>query len=679
MMKNIVLLSILLINFSIDLFCQTEISSKIQDLMEELINETDDESEILAIYEHLEEVQQSPYKINLVSKDQLVSLYILTDFQIYTLLEYREKYGRILSIKELDLIMGFNTDLRNKLSTFLCIGNREAKETSKKTKQYSKLKVQNRYVSSFPKKQAFQEEVDSLYRFNGKNLSNLLKIQYDLGKKLRLGLTMESDAGEAFNFNDKRFSFEFNSGYLRFSRPQKIINTVILGDYRLNSGRGLIHGFGFSSKTSETLFKQIFPTLKKYSSTAESGFYRGLALNLSLNKIESIFYISGINESASLKIDEDSSIYFTTIDKSGLHRNILEENMKNNVYRQNTGFILTKKYNSSSISYTTDVSRFSHPFQYRKLPDSYAITDRNKTFFNQSISYNTILSKLYLSGEIALDKNRHIAMQQIITAYLHPLFTLSLGYRYYSPKYIAWLGKSFSESSSIRNEKGFYLGMETYPFRFLIFNAYIDNYSFPWIRYNDSSPYYGTDILLNGKWLVKRNFYVRTLFKKEYSFTKETSDISRISVMEKEKDHRFSVLTNYEYSDQLSFKNKLEIKINQSVNNEETGYLLYQEINKKFFNKLLSINFRYTMFDIPDWSVRIYSWEHDLLYGFSVPVFYKSGQNILFNFRYTHRRIKLGFKTSISFYNKEYTAGNGYEKRTGDVFSTWKFQWVYSI
>ena len=151
--------------------------------MEELISETDDESEILAIYEHLEEVQQNPYKINLVSKDQLANLYILTDFQVYTLLEYREKYGRILSIKELDLIMGFNTELRNKLAVFLCIEDKEAKKTSQKTKQYSKLKVQNRYVSSSPKKQAFQEETDSLYRFNGKNLSHLLKIQYDRGHR----------------------------------------------------------------------------------------------------------------------------------------------------------------------------------------------------------------------------------------------------------------------------------------------------------------------------------------------------------------------------------------------------------------------------------------------------------------------------------------------------------------
>ena len=660
-------------------FCQIEISQQIQDLLEELVNESDEESEIMAIYEHLEDVQENPFEINIVSQEQLESLYILTDFQVYTLIEYREKYGRILSLQELNFVMGFNKNLIDILSMFLQAEGTKAQETNKNSVHYSKLKIQDRYVISYPKKKAFQEDSDSLNKFNGRNFSHLIKIRYDYEQKISCGMTMENDVGEAFDFNINKKGFDFYSAYLQYTPAQKTIKNIIMGDYRLSSGLGLIHGYGFSSKTSETILKQSFLSLKKYSSSAEYGFYRGLAINLSSDKLESIFYASGKNESAILKTDQDSLQYFNTIDKSGLHRNLLEEKHKNTVNRQNAGFILSRKYNTSSISYNVDITRFNYPFQYRNLPDRYSITNRDKSFFNQSISYKSLLSKLFLSGEVALDKNHHLAFQQIINANLHPLFTISLAYRYYSPQYISWLSKSLAESSPLKNEEAIYLGIETYPFRFLILNAYIDNYKFPWIRYSASSPYSGTDILLSGKWIVNSSFYIKTLMKNECSHIKEFNEINRIPRMEAIKNSRFSIQTNYNYTDLISFKNKIEIKASHSEHDTQKGYLLYQEINKKFFNEHLSLNLRYTLFDIPNWSVRIYSWEHDLLYGFSVPVYYKSGQNILVNLRYSGSKLKLGLKTSISVYNNEYSSGNGVDERNGRIYSTWKFQWVYTI
>lgn len=679
MMKKILLFPVILMLLSEYGFCQPEIPPQIQELMEDLISETDDDSELAIIYEHLEAVLQNPYNINSVSREQLESLFIISDFQIYTFMEYREKYGRILSLKELDLIIGFNPDIIDKLNAFLFAGDESFHSQQTHSKRYSDFKILNRYVKSTPARNGFLEETDSLRKFSGNNYSRLLKLQYKFGKNFSSGLTMESDAGEAFSFDKHTKGFDFYSAYFQVYRPEKLINNIIVGDFRLSSGLGLIHGYGFSSKTSEALIKQKFTEIKRFSSSAESGFYRGLAIESSVSKFESILYFSRNYQTANLKIDENDNVFFSSIDISGLHRNISEQNHKNSILEQNSGFILSRLNKTSRFSYIANLTQFEQPFQYRKYPDRYSQLRNTNKFFNQSVSYKKLFSKFIMLGEIALDGNHNLAIQQILNAYLHPLLSMSMSYRYFSPRYIALHSNSFSESSKTRNEKGFYLGIETFPFRFLILNAYIDSYSFPWMRYNDTAPYSGTDLLINAKWLWNKNFDIKTLFKKELFHEKTLSKINNIAEMNAANNIRFVLQTNYAISDQLNLKNKIEIKYFQTHDQKQTGYLLYQEISKKFPDKMLSINFRYTMFDIPDWSVRIYSWEHDLLYSFCTPVFYRTGQNILFNLRYTYKNIKFGVKGSFNIYKNEYSSGSGVEKRSGTIFSTFKIQWIYTI
>ncbi|MCK4922920.1 MAG: helix-hairpin-helix domain-containing protein, partial [Bacteroidales bacterium] len=437
MMKKILPFLIILIYLSDNALCQPEISPQIQGLMEELISETEDDSEISVIYEHLEAVLQNPYEINSVSKEELESLFIITDFQIYTFLEYREKYGRILSLKELYLIIGFNPDIIEQLKAFVVVGNEASSSMPTHSKRYSDFKILNRYVKSTPAKNGFLEEADSLTAFSGNNYSRLFKLQYKFGDNFSTGLTMESDAGEALRFDKYTNGFDFYSAYFQLQRPDKIVNNFIVGDFRLSSGLGLIHGYGFSSKSSESLIKQKFTQIKRFTSTAESGFYRGLAIKSSLLNFESILYFSRNNQSANLKTDENDDVFFSSIDISGLHRNLSEQIHKNSIIEQNSGFILSRINNASRFSYQANLTQFERALQYRKYPDRYSELKNTNKFFNQSVSYNKLLSKFNMSGEFALDKNYNLAIQQIINAYLHPLLSMSLSYRYFSPRYIS--------------------------------------------------------------------------------------------------------------------------------------------------------------------------------------------------------------------------------------------------
>ena len=56
-----------------------------------------------------------------------------------------------------------------------------------------------------------------------------------------------------------------------------------------------------------------------------------------------------------------------------------------------------------------------------------------------------------------------------------------------------------------------------------------------------------------------------------------------------------------------------------------TGFLLYQDIIYKRLGSKVSFNLRYALFNTPNYDTRIYAYESDVLYAFSIPGYYGKG------------------------------------------------------
>jgi hypothetical protein len=77
------------------------------------------------------------------------------------------------------------------------------------------------------------------------------------------------------------------------------------------------------------------------------------------------------------------------------------------------------------------------------------------------------------------------------------------------------------------------------------------------------------------------------------------------------------VSARYTANDNLTFASRADYKIvNESGSR---GFILYQDINYAFRKIPLTIWARYCLFNTTDWSSRIYTYENDLLYSFSIP------------------------------------------------------------
>jgi hypothetical protein len=90
---------------------------------------------------------------------------------------------------------------------------------------------------------------------------------------------------------------------------------------------------------------------------------------------------------------------------------------------------------------------------------------------------------------------------------------------------------------------------------------------------------------------------------------------------------RFNI--NYGFANGLVFSNKAEYAHyrNEDGSNSQ-GFFICQDIAYKPENKPFSLTFRYAIFDTDDYDSRVYAYENDILYSFSVPALYGKGMRV---------------------------------------------------
>lgn len=104
---------------SVSISAQTpvELSNRIEDIL------TDQESDYPGenLTEHYSELLENPIRLNGSDQETLESSMLFTPFQIYQILDYRERYGAYLSIYELASIPGFREDKLKAISPFISV------------------------------------------------------------------------------------------------------------------------------------------------------------------------------------------------------------------------------------------------------------------------------------------------------------------------------------------------------------------------------------------------------------------------------------------------------------------------------------------------------------------------------------------------------------------------------
>lgn len=689
--KHIVVL-LFLLPFS--LFSQIKEEDKnaiIEKRVEYLVEDAEEsDADYTTIFDNLSFFYDHPLNLNRAKLDELESLGLLTSMQINNLLEHIEKNGKLMTLEELQTIEGFDSEIIKMLLPFVKVStNVDSPQLSlKELIKNGENTLFLRYQRVLEEQKGYTSITDSALaaspnsRYKGDQNKLYTRYRYKYGNHLSFGFTAEKDAGEEFFEGSNKNGFDFYSAHF-FMQNQGKIKQLAIGDYQAQFGQGLTFwtGRAFGKSADIMTLKRSGVGLKPYASVDESRFMRGAGLALQFGKFDFTAFYSHNNQDANISLADSTSesaevLTVSSIQQSGLHRTFNEIEDKDAITQNQLGGHVSYKTRRLNIGVTGVHSKINSDFAPNiQTYSQFRNTENNQT--NLGLDYNWIYKNFNFFGEYAqsVDGGSAFVSGALIT--LDPKLSLAALYRDYDRDFRAISSAGIGEGSTVENEKGTLIGIVAKPIKKFTLSAYYDQFVFPWLKYQIDAPSRGYQYLaqLTYKPSKKMEMYVRIRERNKQENTDVDLDEGLdYLVHEKQTNYRYNY--SFKVSESIKLKGRVElVNYDKEENPFETGYLIYQDVVYKPKSSPLSFSFRYGLFDTDSYNSRIYAYENDILYVFSIPAYYNRGTRTYLTVRYKVRKgIDFWIRYGATFYDNVDVISSGLEEINGTTKSEIKAQ-----
>jgi hypothetical protein len=660
--------------FSSLVFSQDEnllFNTSIEEMIESYTEKFDKINDFTPIYEDFDDLISNPINLNTYDYNELRKIPFLSDIQIRNLIQHIKKNGNLLSIYELQSIDGFDL------------------ETIEKILPYIELNIQNNIIHknlfNNTKKQLFFKVQQILQKQNGYDNTN--NNSYYLGSpqkiytrfrmnnnNLSIGITAEKDPGEEIFKGSQKQGFDFYSAHLLI-KTQGLIKTIAFGDYIANFGQGLTLGYGFSygSTSSLSFIKKNAQGISPFTSSDENNFLRGSAATIKYKNFEySIFYS---NKKIDANITNDSSMTFSSLQEAGIHATINQIKDKDAIKEQLIGSHINYSNNRKiNIGFTINKSIYNGYYQKTtQLYNLYKFKGNNN--LNIGLDYNFIFKNSNFFGEISESKNGGIAFLNGFLLCPAKKLSLMLLNRYYQAKYQNLYSNAYSQNTYAENEFGTLMAIELKPSSKLTLYGSADIFHFPWLRYNIDAPSDGIENRLQLTYRPTRKIESYIIWKYNSKQHNTDSYFQQHHIIDSDikNDYRFHI--SYPISKSFTFRDRVEILFFNSENKQKQGFLIYHDIIFKKNHSPFSFSFRYCLFDTDDYDTRIYAYENDMLYNYSIPFFYYKGRRYYLNFHYKiNKLIEIWLRYSETYLINRNIISSGPTQINGNTKSEVKIQ-----
>jgi hypothetical protein len=678
--KHSILVVISVVCFA-EAYCQTESNRVIEQIIETFAETTNEDFDYSEVYERLNYYSKHPLNLNTASAEQLQELFLLSPIQIQEILKYRAENGRLIDLLELQSIEVLTTETIKSILPFSTL--QEPLIPAGLNPKTLLSKGENEFMALFgqvlqkPKGYLATDSKDAS-TYAGGQQRFLSRYRYRFGQTLSASLTMEKDAGEAFFAGSQKQGFDFYSGNLSY-KGDGSVRKLIVGDYSLQFGQGLTmwSGLSFGKGAAVASITKNNIGLKPYSSTNEALFLRGVAGTIQFKNFDFTPFVSLRYLDASLSSDT-SSQSISAINYSGLHRTQNELAHKNNISQLVYGANIQYTHRNFRLGGTAYHTDFNHPFQAGTLPYKVNAFSGDR-LSNLGVYYNYNWRNIYLFGETSHSLNSGFATLNGVLASLAPQVSLVCFHRNYQKNYHSFFNQAVSENSDAVNEKGFYTGLIFTPSRKVEFNLYADLFKFPWLKYRVDAPSSGYEILSQFSYSpTKRlNAVLRYKVENKQENDDEEQALNFLTDVRKQ-NYRFEL--SYKVSDAFQIRNRAELVEYKKSGLIEHVYLLFLDVIYNHMISKISGNIRLALFDTPGFNSRLYAYENDVLYSYSMPLYQHTGLRFYFNTRYRiNRKADLWFKYATTYYSDLETIGSGLEEFAGNKKSDVKLQIRYQF
>lgn len=666
-------------------------TTEIENNMENITDITEAEHDFTEFTMILEQLRQNPINLNHASIEELRQIPFLNDLQILNLLDHIQRYGKLLSIYELQAVRGFDEQTIQNILPFVYVSQDVQKRhvnlddiiASSKHQlfiRYSRiLEEQKGYMPIT--EQELQQNPNA--RYLGSPDKIYLRYRFQYFNSISIGLTAEKDPGEEFFEGSQKQGFDFYSlhFWMRNIGPFK---TLAIGDYNLSFGQGLAlwSGLSFGKSTDLSMSKKVPRGIVPYTSIEENNFFRGIAASRTFGKFE--FYAFGSyknRDAAIVQIDtmdsEESYYYFTSLNTTGFHRIPREVERKNALLEQLYGARLEYKDMNLTLGSTGYFHKFDFPLNRHLQPyNQFEFNDQE--LWVAAIDYNYTRNSYNVFGEIARSNNGGIAQIHGLLFVPHRTVSFAINLRQYQKEYQAIYSQGFGEASKTANETGFFTGIQMQITPKIAFAGYYDLFWFPWLRYRVHSPSYGNDAIGQITYQINKTSFVQFRFRQKMKFlnSKESLIYDALPTIK----NTYRLHTQIQISPSLQFKNRIELINYQTYNYSGNGFLIFQDLNWRPKQGPWALSIRYALFDTDSYDERIYAYENDVLYAYSIPAYYYRGSRyyILIK-RSVTRNIDMWIRFAQTYFNNRQTIGSGLDEIKGRTKSEIKMQLLFKF
>jgi hypothetical protein len=651
------------------------VQQRIEFISEQLGSEDIDLTNVI---EQLYFYYDNPLNLNSATASDIEELNLLTSIQINDLLLHRKLFGNLISIYELQTLKYWDLSTIQLVLPFIRVDDKldNLHVSLKEAIKQGDYEVYLRYQRTPEERTGYDNVPDSvLLNSNSYYYGNpdryYTRLRYSYRTNISIGVTGEKDAGEQFFQGAQKSGFDFYS-FHAFYKGGKYLKAAAIGDYQVQIGQGLNlwSGYAFGKTADVTNVKRSANPIKSYTSVDESRFLRGAAFDLGWKDFSFTGFASAKKVDASGIADSlfDDLQYVTSINLSGLHRTNSEIERKD---------VLTEYITGGNLRYATRGLQLGvagvyqgYDKEFNKAIQPYNQFDfRGKDMYSLSGDYSWVIQNFNFFGETSWSSyNGSWAHLHGFLASIDTKASLSVIYRNYGKGYQTFYNNGFSEGSNTQNENGLYAGLKVKFSPNWSFNGYVDFFKFPWMKYQIDGPSKGNERLAQLSYKPTKTFEIYARYRYQDRQRNSRFSDGTVTALENVVQQNYRINLSYAVNEFFTLKSRIEwVSIQRPSQPFEKGLLVTQDLLFKPKNLPFDLSLRYALFDTDSYDTRIYSFENNALYAFTVPAHYYKGNRAYVLLRYSFLNyFDLWVRYGVFIYNNRTTIGSGAEEILGD-------------
>lgn len=626
--------------------------------------------------EEFANLSDNPLNLNRVSASDLSVLPGLSTSEAHRLVQYRQEQGPYETWADVQAVEDIAAATIQAVRPFLFLGpTSDASFFPTFSTIASNLDFSfiQRYTRDLDLGRGYRED-----RFLGPpgRLTTRLRLNHE--RRVQLALTLDKDPGEPLRWAPAAdtYGFDHVAGSLAL-RDLGPIKSLVLGDFTAQFGQGVALWQGLRLGKGRD---PVSPVLQDgrgvlpYRSASEANYFRGAAVTVGLPSALSVTAFASlrhrdasIDSSLAGLSGPSAPIPVRTISAGGYHRTPSELARKGTFGETTLGGAVEYRGSSLHVGTAGYKSRFDRPLRPGDAPyRRFRVAGRRASMLT---AYATAYMDDYtVFGEVARAPGGVYGGILGATLDAGDIADVILLGRWYPPELENFHGNAFGGGSRPQNERGIYTGLRLRVAQKWSVAAYFDQFRSPWLRFNVPRPTTGWEArtVLNydpRPWL---STYLQVRAQGEEEATEHRGPGER-RLEGIQEEHRYSARWHAEYafSDALTVRTRFEFSQQRSPSTTAEGILLSQGLEWTP-HPSVQLDAQVAFFDTDGFAARIYAYEQDLLYSFSVPVFFDRGRRSYIMIQYDPLpTLTLEAKYGITRYDNRSTVGSGLNQVQG--------------